>query len=518
MPQLRCASGALGVLLVATLLSACGTTVPLGQQQQQPDGPAGPVGGGSTGTTGSTGQGPLGAGGSSAGSGLTSGGTSGAASDGHGAPSSSGGSRGGANPPSTTDGGSTPGATGIPRKGFGWDDKHAYLGIPYQDSSATNTAANGLGLKGLVAIDYRQASRAVLADINKHGGLFGRTVEPVFANFPPLPNQTGESQCATWTQDNSVFSVVDTFYGTDAEFACLAKAHVPFGDGIIAVMTDGILNKYAPYAHKLHVTSTTKLEPTMLTRLKANGFFQGWDTLKGAPGKAQVKTGVFCRVDTEAQRNECSEMGALLKRRGFDVAATYTESGAGNDSSSGAVLKFKAAGVTHVFCATTDLLFFMNNADSQAYYPRYAVSSLDAPFLLASNAPAKQLHGAMGVGFSPFNDVAKPPPLTAQQRHCLKILRDGGLDVPSAPSAQMLAQNICDQITLWVDAARLGGGLDPVHVLAGLDHLQGTYTPGTVFASGLSSTRHDEAAAVRDLAWNEDCACFAYLRSTNWPT
>ena len=499
-------------LLTAAFLAAtqaCGTTVPLAQQQQQQQGsglaPGAAQGLGSS-LSSSSGQALSGAGGP-----VLSGSSAGPAA-------SRGGSSGQNGTATGSGGGAASGGGGIPVKGFGWDAKHAYLGIPYQDTSSTNTAANGLGLKGLVGLDYQQASKAVLADINKHGGLFGRSVEPVFANFPPLPNQTGESQCATWTQDNSVFSVVDSFYTADAEYACLAKAHVPFGNGIIAVMSDPVLNKYAPYAYKLHVTSTTKLEPTLVGRLRARGFFQGWDTLKGAPGAAApVKVGLFCRTDDQSQRDECAEMAALLKKQGYDLASTFSESG-NSDNSSGAVLKFKAAGVTHVFCATTDLLFFMLNASNQAYYPRYAVTSLDAPFLLASNAPAKELHGAMGVGFSPFNDVASPPPPTPTQKHCLKVLHDGGVDVPSAASAQMLAQNICDQIYVWVDAARLGGGLDPAHVIAGLDHLKGVYTPGTVFASGLSSTRRDEASAVRDLDWNDPCACFRYASPTNWPT
>jgi hypothetical protein len=497
-------------VVCAGLLAACGTTVPLAQQQQQ--------GGG------------LDAGGSLTSGGSTSGATSTttgsalpgttAATTGSGSSSESGAlSPGTATqaPGTTGAGGGANGAFNVPKKGFGWDAKYAYLGIPYQDTSSTNAAAKGLGLNGLIGIDYQQASRAVLADVNKHGGLFGRSVQPIFANFPPLPNQTGQAQCATWTQDHQVFAVVDTFYTADALYGCLTKAHVPWGNGIISPMSDPVLNKYAPYGHKFHVTSTSKLEPTLLTRLRSQGFFKGWDTLRGAPGTAPVKAGLFCRTDDESQRSECAEMAKLLKREGYDLASTYSVSGT-SDQSSGAVLKFKAAGVTHVFCATTDMLFFMLNASNQSYYPRYAITSLNAPFLLASNAPAKELHGAMGVGFSPYNDVAVPPPATPAQKHCLKVMKDGGVDVPAAASAQMLAQNICDQIYVWVDAARQGGGLDPAHVLAGLDHLKGVYTPGTVFASGLSSTRHDEAAAVRDLGWNDACTCFRYLSSTNWPT
>lgn len=501
---------ALCLLALMAATAGCGTTVPLSQQQAASAGQAlGSTvpGSGSALTAAPTST--TSTGGVLGGPDRTSSGGSGvpSAQSGRSAPSRSG--QAGRSGPADT--------TAVAASGFGWDAKHAYLGIPYQDTSSTNAASKGLGLHGLVGIDYQAASRAVLADVNKHGGLFRRTVEPVFANFPPLPNQTGEAQCATWTQDHQVFSVVDAFYTVDALYACLAKARVPFGDGIIAPMADSVLGKYAPYAHKLHNTSTTKLEPTLLTRLTANGFFRGWDTVNGAPGSAPVKTGVFCRTDTQSQRTECEEMQRLLKSRGYQVAATFSVSG-NSDNSSGAVLKFKAAGVTHVFCATTDLLFFMLNASNQAYYPRYAVTSLNAPFLLASNAPPKQLHGTLGVGYSPYNDVASPPATTPTQARCLKVMHDGGVDVPAAPSAQMLAQNICDQIHVWVESARQGGGMDPAHVLAGLDRLKDVYRPGTVFASGLSSTRADEASAVRDLGWSDGCSCFQYLSRTNWPT
>jgi hypothetical protein len=494
-------------VLCAGLLAGCGTTVPLAQQAQPQQGGGLDTGGAAT-STGSTPTVP----------GATQPGTTGSLGAGQTPGSGTSPSAGASRAPGTSGpGGGGSRAAAVPAKGFGWDAHHVYLGIPYQDTSSTNAAAKGLGLNGLVGVDYRAASRAVLADINKHGGLFGRTVEPVFANFPPLPNQTGQAQCATWTQDHQVFAVVDTFYTADALYGCLAKAKVPYGNGIIAPMADPVLKKYAPYAHKLHVTSTTRLEPTLLARLRARGFFQKWDSLRGAPGTAPVKAGLFCRSDDESQRAECAEMSSLLKKQGYDLASTYSVSGT-SDQSSGAVLKFKAAGVTHVFCATTDLLFFMLNASNQSYYPRYAVTSLNAPFLLTSNAPPKELHGALGVGFSPYNDVSSPPPPTAAQAHCLAVMKQGGVDVPAAPSAQMLAQNICDQISVWVDAARQGGGLDPPHVIAGLDGLKGVYTPGSIFASGLSSTRYDEAAAVRDLGWSDGCACFAYLSATNWPT
>lgn len=418
--------------------------------------------------------------------------------------------------------GSTPnqqksgGARGsIPATGRGWDRERAYLGIPFQDTSASSAAIDAFGLNGFGLVDYKKVANAVVAYVNKQGGLFGRKLTPVYVEFPPVPNATGQAQCAAWTEDRPVFAVSNSFYDADALYACLAKARVPFSNGSISSIDQRVLDRYKPYARKMHVTSTTTLFPTWLDRLKARGYFSGWDTANGRAGGDPVKAGILCRDDHEALRNGCRDLERLLRDRGYAVAPPFHVSG-NMDQTSNAVLKFRSAGVTHVFSQTTDILFFMQNAEQQQYWPRYALTSSNALNLLENNAPKKQLMGSLGVGFAPLIDVKRPPPLGPGRARCQKILRDANVRVDSSPISQFAAQAICDEILLYVHAARLGRGLAAGDILAGLSRITETYQAGNVFAVGLSATRFDEAAAVRDLGWNPSCSCFGFLSTRNW--
>ncbi len=85
-----------------------------------------------------------------------------------------------------------------------------------------------------------------------------------------------------------------------------------------------------------------------------------------------------------------------VERHGIDVSANAA-------STSAAVLRLKAQGITHMFNAN---LLFYQGAGSQRLHPRYAVDdTIDTPQLLAQNVGKEQLHGAMGAGYQPLNEV-----------------------------------------------------------------------------------------------------------------
>jgi hypothetical protein len=405
----------------------------------------------------------------------------------------------------------------IPPTGFGWDRTHAYLGIPYQNASQSNTASKAFGLN-LTGIDYQAVANAVIADVNRHGGLFGRNVTPVFAEFPPVA-QTGQAQCATWTQDNHVYAVVDSFIPEDTLSGCLAKAKVPFSNGSYNAIDQKVLNHYRPYFRKLTTVSNDTLFPTFLDRLKAQGYFRGWNTSTGGPGSAPVKAGLICRDDYEANRDGCADLARLLKARGYAVGDAFHVSGA-TAPASDAVLKMTSQGVTHVFSQTTDILFFMQAAEQQRYRPRYALTTTNVPGLLAGSggAPAAQLAGSLGVGSAPLVDVATPPAMGPGRAHCKKVLKDAHVDVDPGYLAQAAAQGLCDEIYLYVDAARAGGGFTPSHLTSGFARISATFQAGTVFRVGFTATRFDEPSAVRDLGYDAECHCFRFLSATNWPS
>ena len=93
---------------------------------------------------------------------------------------------------------------------------------------------------GLVQVDYscikdfvdfnrgeqEQTYKAFVDDLNQHGGILGRKVEPVYRDFCPVGNAEALSTCTCFTEDDKVFAVVGVFIDQsgDAEL-CIAKNH-----------------------------------------------------------------------------------------------------------------------------------------------------------------------------------------------------------------------------------------------------------------------------------------------------
>jgi ABC-type branched-subunit amino acid transport system substrate-binding protein len=67
---------------------------------------------------------------------------------------------------------------------------------------------------------------AYINDINKHGGILGRKIIPVFHTFCPIGNAQALSLCTKFTEDDKVFAVLGNFvdFSGDAQ-TCLAKQH-----------------------------------------------------------------------------------------------------------------------------------------------------------------------------------------------------------------------------------------------------------------------------------------------------
>jgi ABC-type branched-subunit amino acid transport system substrate-binding protein len=67
---------------------------------------------------------------------------------------------------------------------------------------------------------------AYINDINKHGGILGRKIVPVFHTFCPIGNAQALALCTKFSEDDKVFAVLGNFvdFSGDAQ-TCLAKQH-----------------------------------------------------------------------------------------------------------------------------------------------------------------------------------------------------------------------------------------------------------------------------------------------------
>lgn len=502
------------VALVATLAVAtgCGSTVAgVGSTNNGQSGAAGlsaPAGSSPASGSGTTGGG---AGGLAPGAGQPGGQAGGTTAAGNGASSSGmGGGQAG---------------TSSPVSGRGYDAHHLYLGFP------TNNDVNRAAPSGLGATDFGDQPsiiKAVVDDINRHGGILGRTIVPLFhdiatANLETDPTSQAQATCTAFTQDAHVVAVVNIVAGIDLPtfYSCLAHHDTPLISAGFVPADDALFNSYAPYLYKLTAASFTQLTPVWLTRLTAMGYFHGWNTTTGGPAAGQAKVGLLY-PSQQPQQRIFSDVKRRLTAAGYTVAKEYQydASSLNNESASmsNAVLQMRNAGVTHILSSESDVLLFMTAADSQHYRPRYALTSYHAAAVqLQGTVPNSQLVGSMGVGWLPVSDVDAshdPGPVSGGETSCRKLMQAAGQSTSTA-SAEIVELAICDAVRLTADAINLSKNPTSGGLHAGLAALGAGFASALTWRNGLAPNRYDEPGAVREFAFNG--SAYSYVSSTLYP-
>lgn len=472
--------GRRGALLAVLLTAACGTTVPLGQRATatSPEGGLGPGPAPSSSTApavprvaGRPGSGP----------------SVDVPVQDSGAPAS---------PPAT--GADTPTGTTPAAKA------PVQVGIPYAKNSGD--ALTALGGSSSTGTDQSTMFKAVIADANRHGGIAGHPIQPVFFGIDVTGDQTAQFQsaCADFTQDHKVFAALGI--GGPAYYTCLQKAGV-----VVLAPPDGDSREQAQWPLQL-APSDMVLDRAARTYVAA---------LQTSYLTARARIGVLTYTAESFQRITRDVLLPALRRVDpqtlvQSVTRTQSASDLGTMSSavSNAVLKFRSAGVDHVVFFVDGGLpesFFANDAQSQGYHPRYAFSTLDQ--LQATieaglfSSAAQQLAGAVGVGWQPILDTAYPSPFlsTTSPRRCLAVGKAQGV-VPGSGVAAAQLMSACDGVWFLQAAAARASSVSPRAVVTSALSLGTAYsspvTPRTRFAGN-----HDGAAGYQFLRFEEGCTC-----------
>jgi hypothetical protein len=505
-----------GVSLVA-LTAACGSTV-------QTTSTVSTLGGGDglTGPVAADGT-PLGQ--SGAGSGLSdaggaqAGGTTGAAA----AP---GGAVPGGSPavPGAVRGpGGAPAAATIPPTGRGWDKSFVYIGVLTQKD--VQAVASNVGAKGLDAGDQEGQAQAVVDDLNRRGGLFGRRVKIVFKDQGTVatagdPNTQANAACTYFTQDHPVIAVLNpvTLLDVDSFRACLAKSRVALFSASVAAIDDKVGQQLAPYFYASVAPSWTALAPVLVQQLKAQGWLGGWNAQTGRPAPGSAKVGILT-PDTATGQRVASEVSRALASAGAPGSVVYAyDPNNTSGSVQGSVLQFSGKGVTHVIVTDSNLLPFQTAASNQGYRPRYGITSYNAPqAFLESNSPAGQNNGAVGVGWSPSFDVSDandPGDTGTGETECKRTLATGGQTFSGKRLAEAVAFAFCDGLRLIVQGAAAGGGLTGPQLYQGVLRIAPRFSSAFSFATGLTAQRLAVPGGVRPLAFVTACTCFRYASRT----
>jgi hypothetical protein len=503
-------------VLLALVLTGCGSTVQLtgSSKVTGPDGVAAPVSSGGGALPGASPQGSLDSGsagvispGGSAPAGTTGSPTS--------AQGSTSGTSGGA-------GGSGSVRTPVPTTGRGWDAKNVYIGII--TSKDTQQIYASLGASNVDPGNTQAQAQAVANQLNAQGGILGRQIVLRVKDLATLataqdPTGTGQQVCTYFAQDNPVIAVwnVNTQVDQVPELrSCLAQKHIPLFTAAARAITDSQLARLAPYYYQTIMVSWDALAPVFVARLKAQGWFGGWNTLTGGPGTAAVKVGIV--VDGTPEGTHTGKvLSTALAKAGYGGAIVYQYAQA-SDGQSASVQKFQGSGVTHVIVTDVELTAFQNAAASQQYKPRYGITSYNDPYsnLEASGlTPSGANNGAMGVGWAPNLDVSDThdPGRTAGGKACDTMLTKGGQSFPNKRLAHLYAFSVCDALRLIAGGASAGGGFSGDAIRRGILS-NGAFSPANGFTAALGATSPYVPGVARDLAWGSSCTCFTYGRGS----
>jgi Periplasmic binding protein len=110
---------------------------------------------------------------------------------------------------STTTPGSSSGSAKLTASATGVTASTIRIGVTYPDLAALNK----LGLIKIDDGDFAGISKALVDDINKHGGVGGRQLQLFTAKYSVLGNTEQLAVCTQMTQDNKVFMILGGFIG-----------------------------------------------------------------------------------------------------------------------------------------------------------------------------------------------------------------------------------------------------------------------------------------------------------------
>lgn len=522
------------VVVLALLATACGSTVQGttasvngGAPGSALSGSGGELGGSgsATGTSGSAPGTTSGTGGSFAGTSTTGSGTGTGSSGGFSTTGSSGstgpaaGSTGALPPPNAPQ--TTPGVTA----------KEIYVGLVYDENAGAVNQAAGVG--SVTTGDSKANSRAIIDDINAHGGVAGHKLVPVYARFDSNSTQTFDQQyaaiCQQFTQDSPrVFAVIDDADLVESYRKCLTNAGVGTLSTSLPSVGQDTFSKY-PGLIQLGYPNLDRLAAYEVTPLVEQKYFTPWNNLTGQPAATgAVKVGILTYSNTPFTHAVDTYLVPALKKLGYDplVARIDQVSSASGYGTQGAAVKsaqltFASNGITHVisFEANGGLsTLFLPTARSQGYYPRFGINSASAFEALneAGIVDKQQLNGAVGYGWLPSVDLLTAenpldgPYSSANRRYCLKVMRDKGITFTSG-NAETVALGACSDLYLLKTALDKNPHQITLRsLISTIESLGSSYQRAGSIGMAFQPGRHDPTNKAYHWAYVASCNCFRY--------
>lgn len=389
---------------------------------------------------------------------------------------------------------------------------HSPIEIGFVTTSVGN--AQSFGVNAGSSYPDKSMFSALVAEYNKHGGLDGHRIIPVYgATDTASSNWANQfaAVCAKFTQDNHVQAVLGYIFVFLPSFeSCLAGAHVAH---LYGGYQPGDVLDQRQYP-TLVSTANPTTDSAMLTALDGG--------LRTGLLNKSTKLGLLLNSGADGDRAYTRSVEPWLKAHGLNYQTVMMNCASGATNISGAVsavgnaeLRFASSGVKVVVSSDVALLVFMEAAQTQGYQPQYVTSVGGAA--LEANAPASQMKNLHGFGWLPAVDVDPGHQPTARrpaQKSCLAMLAKHGL-IAKQYNDFMAAYAACDGFNLYAKALAAGAST-PLDVANDVAAAQSGFGGALTYNGELHATNAQRGgpAVYRPYAWDGGCSCLTYRGPT----
>lgn len=450
------------------------------------------------------------------GTGTATGGSGGGGSGGGGS------SNGGGSGSISVGSGSGPGGVPLTASDRGVTPTSIRVVFPWPNLSTINSAfsLSGTATSGE---DDVTSIKTYVDDINAHGGILGRKIDPEIVSYDPSNDADMKAKCQQWTQVEKVFAVVDEYAWHDDNQLCITQqGHTPLISGWTSIERQ--LELGAPYLWWTGPEQIATLE-NLVAWAKATGVLTS--TTKFGIVYADRSNDAIVRQQFSAVLSRAHLRPTDVETMHFDI----TDQSQAEAQGAIAVHNLQSKNVTVVFplIPFTTYAVYLTNEKSQSYYPRLLLSDFEQSVsaslgLLDSGAFDQPLQDQVGTTTMVLGDADGPratssnsPGYPPQGQDCDKVF---GAHNPNYQGTQGnpwhghiestgIAAIWCQNIRLLATAARMAGttltrdGFNAA--MAQISSFPGTVVPDLSYAPGRYWGPH--LYRVVDVHKNNDNRC-----------
>jgi ABC-type branched-subunit amino acid transport system substrate-binding protein len=356
-----------------------------------------------------------------------------------------------------------------------------------------------------VAVDPVQqqaAWQSFVDDLNARGGINGRKVEPHFATYDVLSDDSARAACLRLTEDAEVFAVLGGFAKPASSLCVLEEHRTPLIDYI------------AYHPDSLYRRSGGMLLSTFPTASRMMGnFVAELDRLKVVAGRP-------IGIVTDDQNDPGFETAPLLERLLRDAGhqVVHRSNLAGSASSQIALevqqMRSKGVGLVVLLSGTLNSQAFTQAASSQGWAPGWATSdwgTMNGDTTM-KNA-GSTFDGAVGITSTRNYEFRGGIGEAPAARQCREVYerRSGRRLAPRGEAENSLTMNFCDTFRLFEAAAARAGVQLTRAALSSAAQTIGAFPFAAVGDGSFGPGKFDGSDQVRTQRWELDCRCWTYV-------